>query len=219
MAHPIVFFDLETTGLIRDNGEDIPNIIQIGAVDSYGEKDPFMIHIVPGRAIEEKATEVTGYSTDSSFRELIHKDSNREIMAVDRETAFQAFMDCLDETFGESVLLVAHNCFNFDAKILLHNLKQCDIDFKKTIFGFSDSLLACRAMYGPPSHLAYMLKMVGIHKQQAHDAQEDAEDLRRMVKRVAAMNSRPFRRFVSNPRWCKELEDMIIYHTSRQQRQ
>ncbi len=55
MAHPIVFFDLETTGLIRDNGEDIPNIIQIGAVDSYGEKDPFMIHIVPGRAIEEKA--------------------------------------------------------------------------------------------------------------------------------------------------------------------
>ena len=55
MAHPIVFFDLETTGLIRDNGEDIPNIIQIGAVDSYGEKEAFMIHIVPGRAIEEKA--------------------------------------------------------------------------------------------------------------------------------------------------------------------
>ena len=62
---------------------------------------------------------MTGYFTDSSFRELIHKDSNREIMAVDRETAFQAFMDWLDETFGESVLLVAHNCFNFDAKVYI----------------------------------------------------------------------------------------------------
>ncbi len=38
-------------------------------------------------------------------------------MAVDRKLAFQAFVDWLDETFGESVLLVAHNCFNFDAKV------------------------------------------------------------------------------------------------------
>ena len=73
MAHPIVFFDLKTTGLIRDNGEDIPNIIQIGAVDSFGEKDPFMIHLVPGRAFEDKATEVTGYSTDETFQHLFHR--------------------------------------------------------------------------------------------------------------------------------------------------
>ena len=64
-----------------------------------------------------KATEVTGYSTDSAFRELYHKDPKREIMPLDRKTAFQTFIDWLDETFGESVLLVAHNCFNFDAKV------------------------------------------------------------------------------------------------------
>ena len=97
-------------------------------------------------------------------------------------------------------------------------MKQSNIDYSSAIYGFSDSLLACRAVYGPPCHFAYMLKVVGIHKQQAHDAEEDAGDLRRMVRRVAAMNSKPFRRFVSHHRWCKTLEDIQAYHASRSQR-
>ena len=38
MSIPVVFFDLETTGLPSKDGRPIPDIINIGAIDSFGNE-------------------------------------------------------------------------------------------------------------------------------------------------------------------------------------
>ena len=43
MPTPIVYFDLETTGLPR--GGHLPDIIQIGAVDSYNQQEQIIFTI------------------------------------------------------------------------------------------------------------------------------------------------------------------------------
>ncbi len=42
------------------------------------------------------------------------------------------------------VILVAHKCHDYDAKVLLRNLDEFQIDYGNIITGFSDSLLASR---------------------------------------------------------------------------
>ena len=43
-----------------------------------------------------------------------------------------------------NVVLVAHKCLDYDAKVLLRNLEEFDIPYEETILGFSDSLFASR---------------------------------------------------------------------------
>jgi hypothetical protein len=43
-----------------------------------------------------------------------------------------------------NVILVAHKCLDYDAKVLLRNLEEFEIPYEETILGFSDSLLASR---------------------------------------------------------------------------
>jgi hypothetical protein len=43
-----------------------------------------------------------------------------------------------------NVILVAHKCLDYDAKVLLRNLEEFEIPYEDTILGFSDSLLASR---------------------------------------------------------------------------
>merc|ERR1712096_545885 len=85
-----------------------------------------------------------------------------------------------------NVVLVAHKCLDYDAKVLLRNLEEFDISYSDTILGFSDSLLASRQLYTEaPSHrLAAMLEEVGLPVRERHDALDDAEDCRRIGRWV-----------------------------------
>ncbi len=58
--------------------------------------------------------------------------------------------------------------------------------------GFSDSLLASRELYNPPCTLQAMLEKFGVVKDQTHDALDDAQDVRTMVRRVAAQHFQTF---------------------------
>jgi hypothetical protein len=43
-----------------------------------------------------------------------------------------------------NIILVAHKCLDYDAKVLLRNLEEFEIPYEEIILGFSDSLLASR---------------------------------------------------------------------------
>ncbi len=65
-----------------------------------------------------------------------------------------------------NVILVAHKCLDYDAKVLLRNLEEFEIPYEETILGFSDSLLASR--YGTqtlpitvPNHDVFGKMIVG----------------------------------------------------------
>lgn len=117
---PIICFDLETTGLIiKDN---IPDIVQIGAVHIFNEDKCFEVCVVPAIQIHPIASRVNKFTTDleSLYRE------GRAVKALKQADGLRNFIKWL-ETFYEPVILVAHNCFKFDAKVMLylyHNPKN-----------------------------------------------------------------------------------------------
>jgi len=193
----VVFFDLETTGFDRPIRP-----IQIGAVDSWGE-NCFNEFVWPRRHVHPKATLTNNmYTKKGSLYRY-----NEEMSCLDLEDALCAFMEWLTE-LGGNVVLVAHKCLDYDAKVLLRNLEEFHIPYSDVILGFSDSLLASRQLYTEvPSHkLSAMLWEVGLPIREAHDALEDASDCRSICRRMAAQCKYRFLDFILDPNWYHDVD-------------
>lgn len=195
----IVFFDLETTGFDRPIRP-----VQIGAIDSWGE-ECFNEFLWPRRHVHPKASLTNGLRT---IRGVLYRDGEGALDTVDLEEGLCRFMDWL-ESLGGNVVLVAHKCLDYDAKVLLRNLEEFEIPFKHVLLGFSDSLLASRHLYPEaPSHrLPAMMSEVGLRVRESHDALNDAEDCRRICKRMAAQCSFKFLDFVFERDWFHTLDE------------
>ena len=130
-----------------------------------------------------------------------------ELECLDLVEGLLAFLDWL-ESLGGNIILVAHKCLDFDAKVLLRNLEEFEIPYCETIIGFSDSLLASRQLYPDiGSHkLSAMLWQVGLAIRESHDALEDAEDCRRICRRMAAQSGFKFLDFILNLSWFHDVD-------------
>jgi len=196
-APNVVFFDLETTGFDRPIRP-----VQIGAVDSWGE-NCFNEFVWPRRHVHPKASLMNNFKTrnGSLFR------YDEELACLDLEDALMAFLEWLTE-LGGNVILVAHKCLDYDAKVLLRNLEEFGIDYSGIIMGFSDSLLASRQLYTEaPSHkLSAMLKEVGLEVREKHDALEDADDCRRICRRMAGQCRYKFLDFILDQNWYHDVD-------------
>jgi len=188
----VVFFDLETTGFDRPIRP-----VQIGAIDSWGE-NTFNEFVWPRRNVHPKATLTNHFYTS---RGGLYR-YGEEMECLDLVDALMAFLEWLQE-LGGNVILVAHKCLDYDAKVLLRNLEEFEIPYSETILGFSDSLLASRNLYTEaPSHrLSAMLYEVGLPVREKHDALDDAEDCRRICRRMAAQCSFKFLDFILDCNW------------------
>jgi len=188
----VVFFDLETTGFDRPIRP-----VQIGAVDSWGE-NCFNEYVWPRRHVHPKATQINQFYTRK--QNLYHH--GQQVACLDLEDALCAFLEWLEELGGD-VVLVAHKCLDYDAKVLLRNLEEFSIPYTSVISGFSDSLLASRQLYtGVASHrLGAMLAEVGLAAREEHDALEDAVDCRLICRRMAAQQGLRFLELILEPSW------------------
>lgn len=196
----VVFFDLETTGFDRPIRP-----VQIGAIDSWGENQ-FDLFVHPNRSIHPKATRTNGFRL---IGDELYREGEGRLETVDLEEALQTFVGWLDD-LGGNIVLVAHKCLDYDAKVLLRNLEEFRIPYWETIIGFSDSLLASRCLYPEaPSHrLPAMLLEVGLREREEHDAVEDAKDCRRICRRMAGQCRMKFLDLILHPDW---------YHSTKQQ--
>ena len=131
----------------------------------------------------------------------------KELECLDLVEGLLAFLEWL-ESLGGNIILVAHKCLDFDAKVLLRNLEEFEIPYCETIIGFSDSLLASRQLYPDiGSHkLSAMLWQVGLTVRESHDALEDAEDCRRICRRMAAQSGYKFLDFILNLSWFHDVD-------------
>lgn len=193
----IVFFDLETTGFDRP-----VRPVQIGAVDSWGA-NCFNEFIWPRRHVHPKATITNNFHTSKG---KLYRHGER-LDTLDLEEGLIAFLDWL-QSLGGNIILVAHKCLDFDAKVLLRNLEEFGIEYSDTIIGFSDSLLASRQLYTEASShkLSAMLGEVGLPVRESHDALEDAEDCRRICRRMAATCGYTFVNFILDVNWFHDID-------------
>jgi len=205
---PVVFFDLETTGYFGENGY-IPEILCFAAVDSFNRKKTYKEIFHPNIDIQNGVNGFCRKYDKFAGREYLYLDGER-VNGMEMKKGLESFIEWLDNNYDEPVLLVAHNCFKFDAKVLLLNMSKYDVGWSRNIWGFSDSLLASREFYNPPYTLKAMLEKFGVVKDQTTDALDYAQDVRTMVRRVAAQHfqSFTFQSFVRDKRWCKSLSSV-----------
>ncbi len=120
---PVVFFDVETTGLFSRNGYE-PEIINIAAVDSYDKNVTYDVIFHPNIDIQRGATRVNGFC--KKYDEFVGCEylylNGHIVNGMDMKEGLESFIDWLDNNYDEPVLLVAHNCFKFDAKVCFEAL-------------------------------------------------------------------------------------------------
>ena len=175
----LVIFDIETTSLSRES-----ELTQLAAVNTEFSVS-FSEFVLPTGPITSGASSVTGLTTNGrgSGRRLCKH--GKPVSAVDSAVALKKFLDWL-LSFKSSVILVAHNCHQFDLSVFLNAVLEANLDesFDKVVVGFADTLpLLRKALPGKASYAlpALFADVVG-GKFSAHDAAADTEALLQVTK-------------------------------------
>lgn len=180
-----IFFDVETNGFkyIRKHGHR-HNIIQIGAVDEFGNS--FNEMVKPRYPIHELSTRCHGFT-------------DKDVENADNfKTVWNKFLNTIvflngdgELDFDQQVCLIAHNCYGFDMYVLLEECSRFDITFEKNI-AFFDTLdwfkRNIHIEYTPEDPTPYSLgslyrREFGKDFDNAHDAFADVIALKQLFLR------------------------------------
>ncbi|KAM4734355.1 three prime repair exonuclease 4 [Anableps anableps] len=167
--HPLVFFDLETTGL----GQNC-EIIQLAAVSGGHSLN---LYAIPRCRIERGAARVTGFKVRRQrlylHRQLVFTNSLREVLV-----SFIAFLQMLGRP-----LLIGHNSRNFDCPLLARALDELDLraEFQASVSGCVDTLPLARELLRGRGLQSFrqenlVRELLGINYK-AHNALEDVRAL------------------------------------------
>lgn len=177
----IVFFDLETTGLIR-NGVH-PSICQIGAASNGGVFD---VYCMPDQEIEPKASEVNGLKISRRGHLLKNGEPVETCSVEDGLISFMDWIESLVSTnrrsrkMSRTVILIAHNGSRFDNPILRRACADYGVSIPDCVIGTFDSIPLLKEALPPRKRWALQILMDEIfddYSYEAHDAKEDSEAL------------------------------------------
>ena len=175
----LVIFDVETTSLSRES-----ELTQLAAVNTETGTS-FNEFVLPAGPITPGASSVTGLTTKGRGNGRQLCKHGKPISAVDSATALRKFLDWL-LSFKTAVILVAHNCHQFDLSVFLNAVLVANLEesFDKVVAGFTDTLpLLRKALPGKASYAlpALFADVVG-GQFSAHDAAADTEALMKVSK-------------------------------------
>lgn len=162
----IVIFDLETSGLSHS-----AEICQISAAT---ESETFNVYMVP-KSMTPGAAAITGLQVRAGEMYL----NDEQLNTVPPRVSLVSFIDFL-KNVGDSIILVAHNGFRFDAPMILRTMQKFGLlaDFMFVVKGVADTLPIFR------NHLVerkkcFSLTALAVHFlgpsaiEGAHDARND----------------------------------------------
>lgn len=173
---PMVYFDLETTGLSRHS-----HITQLSARNTAGQ--------IFDRYVKPKVPISTGAVTISRNRiidgQFYHKD--KPVLAITISQALREFFYFIGDS---PVLLVGHNIKIFDCHVLLNAVTACGMlkMFETRTAGFLDTLSLFRSMGVKPPYKQEKLyeRLIG-GTYEAHDACEDVKALQKLINAVSPL--------------------------------
>ncbi|XP_062592816.1 uncharacterized protein LOC134254308, partial [Saccostrea cucullata] len=175
MENPLIYFDLESTGLARSS-----HITQIAAVHG---NERFSTFVMPEIPMTAKAAEVTG------IRIINQKMYSHgvQVSALKLSAAIDALLDFFSK-FQSKVVLIGHNLKSFDCHLFLNALESCSKTeaFSHCIAGFVDTRLLFKIF--DPTLKSYsqesIFKEYTLSNYNAHDAVEDVLALKTLVETV-----------------------------------
>ncbi|XP_073328793.1 protein PML-like [Pagrus major] len=166
---PLVFFDLETTGL----GQSC-EIVQLAAVSGGHSLN---LYVIPRCRMQRGAARVTGFRVRRQrlylHRQLVLTNSLREVLV-----AFIAFLQMLG-----CPLVIGHNIRRFDCRLLARALDELNLraEFESSVSGCVDTLPLAREMLKDHCLQSFrqenlVRELLGVNYK-AHDALEDVRAL------------------------------------------
>ncbi|XP_063441158.1 serine-rich adhesin for platelets-like isoform X2 [Mytilus trossulus] len=176
----VVTFDLETTGFGYDADivQICAEVVQITPQIVDMEFQTFQEYILPIKPINPKASEVTGLYSDACS--LYYK--GQKVNTLSKSVALEKFIKWLPH----KAVLVAHNCKNFDSKIIVAQLSSVNLvkEFQCKVFGFSDTLHIFKQKF--PDRKSYkqenLVKDILKRSYNAHNAVDDVKLLNILIK-------------------------------------
>ncbi|CAC5358290.1 unnamed protein product [Mytilus coruscus] len=173
-----VFFDLETTGLGRNN-----DIIQIAAKTN---SNSFNRYVIPRVDIQIEASKITGITYSHGTNKMYVRGEIVEPVSLHK--ALLDFIHFLKEQ--NQPIILGHNICNFDIPIIVSKLKECNLfsTFCETVKGFLDTMKVARKCI--PKNDAENLKQQTLVKQfvgenySANNGIEDVDSLKTLYDRT-----------------------------------
>merc|ERR1711862_499699 len=201
--HRVIFFDLETTGIDWETQHEGIQICSIFASIYVKEGEPktFLAYIKPTCEFQPDASKVNGMSMSGDGhlvkRGTIVRTALHPNLAL---RDFLEFIEAIKDEEGEdtTIVLTAHNSFNFDAVVLKKNLRDFGLPPLPKGVLFSDTCdrnvmkMAVERKIIPDRNTVrknYALDTLLNHffgdKQGNHDAVDDTVNLIRVANRLA----------------------------------
>ena len=171
----IVSFDLETTGL--DLAKD--DIVEIGAV-CLGQT--FQAYLQPAVLIRPEATNIHGITKSRQGPLMLGGSFLKTQSRTQGLIAFTRWLENISK--GKGAVLVAHNCFGFDAPVLVNAFHKVGMRVPGVILGFADSLDLARSLRLPlPNHKldTLMRFYLGVAQNEVHGALPDAQAVEDLI--------------------------------------
>ena len=197
----LVLFDLETTSLEKD-----ADICCIAAMP-LSDKKIWEKFIIPRESIHPRASEINELSVIEDYkgnRSLLK--GGKKVEAISYAEGMNQFYQYINHLFEEvsrnnpnmKIVLVAHNAFNFDARVLIYSLVSVTIKLTSWVdknIGFADSLSILQEMRreGEPLlmsqegdkkkslSLSNLTETLFTDSHTAHDAVEDVQGLYKVL--------------------------------------
>ncbi|MCB0099671.1 MAG: 3'-5' exonuclease [Caldilineaceae bacterium] len=181
LERPIIFFDLETTGVDTENDR----IVQIGAIKRFpdGQTEEKNILVNPQRPIPKPASEVHGI-TDDRVRD---------------KPIFQQYAKSMHQWFS-GCDLAGYNSNQFDIPMLAAEFRRCGHDFPDADAHFVDMLLIERLVNSHRLEETYK-RYTGQALEGAHDAVAD-------IRATIAILDKQLERHPDLPTTPKELDTL-----------
>ncbi len=161
IIRPIIFFDLETTGL--DFKYD--RIIEIGAIKVFpdGREEKLHRRVNPGMRIPAEVSAITGIKNEDVAQQPTFSQMAREI-----------------ELFFSGADLAGYNVNRFDAKVMVEEFKRVGLDFKLEARAVIDGQVIFHQKEKRDLSAAYKF-YCGKDLTDAHSAQADTEATYRII--------------------------------------
>jgi len=237
----VIYYDLETTGLNLQKDQ----ICQISAVSEADiietgiripgflpgqmESNPFDIYLRPEVEFNSKASEINGMTTDQHGN--LFKNGQEVQQATDMKMGLELFLEYLEHFDNrEELILVSHNNFKFDSKILLKNLGAYYLRLPQNVF-FADTIDLMKILRqngyrgrngqefgrfaGALSLKNCLLHICGENLENAHDAMSDTVALKKIAEQGAVSqgydNYNAFLRKDGNTRTAQQIMTGRLY--------
>ena len=190
----VIFFDLETTGIDSRTKHEGIQICSMAAstYNKEGEPEKFVAYLKPTCPFQPGASKVNSMKMKGG--DLV-KHGKIVKTALSLRNGLQDFIDFLetitdDKGKDTKIVLTAHNCFNFDAIVLLKNLKMFGLQLpNQVVFGDTVDLMKISMKKGFIPRGRFSLDACLSHYfnegQGAHEAESDTDNLIRVANRAA----------------------------------